>query len=75
MPRIADISDGGQNAWKIFYSRSSILTRMPRAMGTSWITRGSYLPINLFQRQLTYKKIIGGNKFFHRDRHARRAPV
>jgi radical SAM superfamily enzyme YgiQ (UPF0313 family) len=60
--------EGWHTAWKEFYSASSIARRLPRASVTSWITFLSFLPINLFERRLTYEKIIGGKKFFVRDR-------
>ena len=66
---------GWQEAWKMFYSGSSIVRRLPRASMTSWITFAAFLPINLFQRKLTYQKIVGGNKFFNRDRHAKHAAM
>jgi len=62
--------EGWQNAWKGFYSGSSILERLREAPWTSWISAASYLPINLYQRRLTRDKIVGGHRFFVRDRHA-----
>ena len=64
--------EGWQSAWKIFYSGSSILRRAPRALFTSRVTLFGYFPINLYQRRLTDRKIIGGDKFFMRDRHDKR---
>lgn len=67
--------EGWQQAWKNFYSASSIVHRVPRALRTSWFTSASFLPLNLFQRRLTYQKIVGGNKFFRRDRLAKHAAL
>ena len=33
----------------------------------------AFLPLNLYQRRLTYEKIIGGNRFFMRDRREKHA--
>jgi radical SAM superfamily enzyme YgiQ (UPF0313 family) len=59
--------EGWQNAWKWFYSGSSILSRFSHAPGTSLFALTAFLPINLFQRRLTFEKIIGGKKFYRRD--------
>jgi radical SAM superfamily enzyme YgiQ (UPF0313 family) len=59
---------GWQDAWKWFYSGSSILGRLTHAPRTSFFSVLAFLPLNLFQRRLTSEKIIGGNKFFVRDR-------
>jgi radical SAM superfamily enzyme YgiQ (UPF0313 family) len=59
--------DGWQQAWKWFYSGSSILDRFRHAPRTSWFSTIAFLPINFFQRRLTAEKIIGGNRFFLRD--------
>jgi radical SAM superfamily enzyme YgiQ (UPF0313 family) len=61
--------EGWQSAWKIFYSGSSILKRAPRVLSTSTLGLLGFLPVNLYQRRLTRLKILGGNKFFVRDRH------
>jgi len=63
--------EGWQKAWTLFYSGASIAHRLPRALRTSWFSFASFVPINLYQRRLTHRKIVGGNKFFHRDRHAK----
>jgi radical SAM superfamily enzyme YgiQ (UPF0313 family) len=60
--------EGWQNAWKLFYSGSSIVRRSRHAWATSLFALASFFPINLYQRRLTYEKIVGGNKFFVRDR-------
>ena len=65
--------EGWQSAWKIFYSRSSVLRRAPRVLTTSSLGLIGFLPVNLYQRRLTRLKILGGNKFFKRDRHAKPA--
>ena len=59
--------EGWQNAWKWFYSGSSILARLSHAPRTSLFALAAFLPINLFQRRLTYEKILGGHKLFLRD--------
>jgi len=61
--------EGWQSAWKIFYSGSSILKRAPRVLTTSKLGLFGFFPVNLYQRRLTRLKILGGNKFFRRDRH------
>jgi radical SAM superfamily enzyme YgiQ (UPF0313 family) len=61
--------EGWQNAWKGFYSGSSILSRFSHTPRTSLFAMASFLPLNLFQRRLTSEKIVGGHKFFMRDRH------
>jgi radical SAM superfamily enzyme YgiQ (UPF0313 family) len=58
---------GWQNAWKWFYSGSSILARLPQAARTGWFALAAFLPINLFQHRLTAEKIIGGKKLFLSD--------
>jgi radical SAM superfamily enzyme YgiQ (UPF0313 family) len=67
--------EGWQLAWKLFYSGSSVLHRLPPALRTSWFTFASFLPINLFQRRLTYQKIVGGDKFYLRDRREKHASM
>jgi len=66
---VDQLFEGWQSVWPKFYGGSSIMQRASRAMWTSPITFFSYLPINIYQRKLTREKIIGGNKFFMRDRH------
>ena len=61
--------EGWQSAWKIFYSGSSILKRAPRVLSTSTVALVGFFPANWFQRRLTRLKILGGNRFFMRDRH------
>jgi radical SAM superfamily enzyme YgiQ (UPF0313 family) len=61
--------EGWQSAWPMFYSGSSIMRRATRAFFASHVTMIGYFPINLYQRRLTRLKILGGNKFFMRDRH------
>jgi radical SAM superfamily enzyme YgiQ (UPF0313 family) len=65
--------EGWQSAWPSFYGGSSIMRRASRALWTSPITFAAYFPINLYQRRLTRDKIIGGHKFFMRDRHDKQA--
>jgi radical SAM superfamily enzyme YgiQ (UPF0313 family) len=60
--------EGWQNAWKWFYSGSSILSRFSHTPRTSFFALTAFLPLNLFQRRLTSEKIIGGKKLFLRDR-------
>ncbi len=60
--------EGWQSAWKIFYGGSSILKRAPRVLTTSKFGLFAFFPVNLYQRRLTRLKILGGNKFFMRDR-------
>jgi radical SAM superfamily enzyme YgiQ (UPF0313 family) len=61
--------EGWQSAWPMFYSGASILHRASRAFFASHVTMLGFFPINLYQRRLTRLKILGGNKFFMRDRH------
>jgi radical SAM superfamily enzyme YgiQ (UPF0313 family) len=65
--------EGWQNAWKMFYSGSSIMRRSRHGWATSLFTLASFFPINLYQRRLTYKKIVGGDKFYLRDRRSNRS--
>jgi radical SAM superfamily enzyme YgiQ (UPF0313 family) len=65
--------EGWQSAWKMFYSGSSIWRRAPHALFTSRVTLFGYFPVNWYQRRLTRLKILGGNKFFMRDRHENHA--
>jgi len=60
--------EGWQNAWRWFYSGSSIIERFRQAPRTSFFSLAAFLPINLYQRRLTFEKVIGGNRFFMRDR-------
>ena len=60
--------EGWQNAWKWFYSGSSIIERFRQAPRTSLFSLAMFFPINLYQRRLTFEKVIGGNRFFMRDR-------
>ena len=63
--------EGWQQAWKWFYSGSSILDRFRHAPRTSFFATMAFLPLNFFQRRLTAEKIVGGNRFFLRDSDAR----
>lgn len=65
--------EGWKSAWPLFYSGSSIMRRASQALWTSPIMFLGYFPLNLYQRRLTRDKIIGGNKFFMRDRHVKPA--
>jgi len=65
---IEQLFEGWQNAWKRFYSGSSIIDRFRQAPRTSLFSLAAFLPINLYQRRLTFEKIIGKNRFFMRDR-------
>jgi hypothetical protein len=56
-----------QGAWKSFYSTASILDRFRHAPFISLFSLLSFLPLNLHQKRVTAKKIIGGNRFFLRD--------
>lgn len=71
---VEQLFEGWQNAWRWFYSSASILDRFRHAPRTSWFALAAYVPINLFQRRLTSEKIIGGNRFFVRDRHTSHGP-
>jgi radical SAM superfamily enzyme YgiQ (UPF0313 family) len=64
-----ELFEGWQSAWPMFYSASSIMRRASRALFASRVSLVGYFPINLYQRRLTRLKILGGNKFFMRDRH------
>ena len=59
---------GWQHAWKSFYGGSSIIDRFRQAPRTSLFSLAAFLPLNLHQRRLVREKIIGGNRFFARDR-------
>jgi radical SAM superfamily enzyme YgiQ (UPF0313 family) len=60
--------EGLLGAWKSFYSGSSIIGRFAQAPRTSFFSLLAFLPLNLYQRRATSEKLIGGNRFFWRDR-------
>jgi radical SAM superfamily enzyme YgiQ (UPF0313 family) len=64
-----ELFEGWQSAWPMFYSASSIMRRASRALFASRVSLVGYFPVNLYQRRLTRHKILGGQKFFMRDRH------
>ncbi len=66
---VEQLFEGWQSVWPKFYGGRSIMHRASRALWTSPLMFFAYFPINLYQRKLTREKIIGGNKFFMRDRH------
>jgi hypothetical protein len=57
--------EGWQWTWKQFYGGRSILRRF---QGNSLHNLVGYLPINLLLHRLVSRKILGGDKFFSRDR-------
>lgn len=59
---------GWQSTWRAFYSGGSILRRFVRSPFTSLFSLVSFFPLNLHQHRLASKKILGGEKFFLRDR-------
>jgi radical SAM superfamily enzyme YgiQ (UPF0313 family) len=59
---------GWQRTWREFYSGGSILRRFLASGLSSPFSALSFLPLNLYQRRLTHRKILGGDKFFLRDR-------
>jgi radical SAM superfamily enzyme YgiQ (UPF0313 family) len=59
---------GWQRTWREFYSGGSILRRFLASGLSSPFSALSFLPLNLYQRRLTDRKILGGDKFFLRDR-------
>jgi radical SAM superfamily enzyme YgiQ (UPF0313 family) len=62
------LHEGWRWAWREFYSGAAILRRLGRSSTLSLFSLLSFLPLNLHQRRLTEDKILGGNKFFLRDR-------
>lgn len=63
------LHEGWQWIWSEFYSASSILRRFTRLSSfSSLFSLLAYLPLNLHQRTLTTAKILGGDRFFRRDR-------
>lgn len=56
--------EGWRWTWRQFYSARSIVARFRPASLHSAL---SYLPINLLQRSLVNRKILGGDRFFRRD--------
>jgi radical SAM superfamily enzyme YgiQ (UPF0313 family) len=59
---------GWQRTWREFYSVSSIARRFLASGLASPFSALSFLPLNLHQRRLTHRKILGGDRFFLRDR-------
>lgn len=59
---------GWQRSWEAFYGPRSIAERMLRSGGSSLFSALAFLPLNGFQWRLTREKIVGGKKFFLRDR-------
>lgn len=62
----SELRAGWQRAWRDFYSFGSILERWRPRLGTGWLEALAYLPLNAFMRQLTRRKILGGERFFRR---------
>jgi radical SAM superfamily enzyme YgiQ (UPF0313 family) len=57
--------EGWQWTWKQFYGGRSIVRRF---QGNSLHNFVGYLPVNLLLHRLVSRKILGGDKFFSRDR-------
>jgi radical SAM superfamily enzyme YgiQ (UPF0313 family) len=63
------LHEGWQWTWEQFYGASSIARRFVRTSSlASPFSLLAYLPLNLLQRGLTRRKILGGERFFRRDR-------
>lgn len=63
------LHEGWQWTWRQFYGVESIARRFARSSAlASPFSLLAYLPINLHQRRLTRRKILGGERFFSRDR-------
>jgi radical SAM superfamily enzyme YgiQ (UPF0313 family) len=60
--------EGWQRVWSGFYGGRSIARRMLRSAGSSLFSALTFVPLNWRQRRLTEKKILGGDRFFLRDR-------
>jgi radical SAM superfamily enzyme YgiQ (UPF0313 family) len=60
--------EGWQRSWREFYSARGIAGRFIGSGLISPFALASFLPLNLHQRRLTHRKILGGDKFFLRDR-------
>jgi len=61
-----ELRTGWQRAWRDFYSLSSIVARWRPRLGAGWLETLGYLPLNVFMRQLTQRKILRGDRFFRR---------
>ena len=62
------LHEGWQWTWRELYSVSNIARRLARSSAlASPFSLLAYLPVNLHQRQLTRRKILGGERFFQRD--------
>lgn len=59
---------GWQRVWREFYGAGSILSRARRAASTNLFAALAFLPLNLHLHNLTRHKIVGGERFFWRDR-------
>jgi radical SAM superfamily enzyme YgiQ (UPF0313 family) len=62
----AELRAGWQRAWRDFYSLGSIWERWRPRLGAGWLETLGYVPLNVFMRQLTLRKIVGGERFFRR---------
>ena len=60
--------EGWQDTWRRFYSTGAILRRFAGVSFKTAFSILSFFPLNLHQRRLTQDKILGGDKFFLRDR-------
>jgi radical SAM superfamily enzyme YgiQ (UPF0313 family) len=62
------LHEGWQWTWRELYSISNIARRLARSSAlASPFSLLAYLPVNLHQRRLTRRKILGGERFFQRD--------
>ena len=61
-----ELRAGWQRAWRDFYSLGSIVARWRPRLNAGWLETLGYLPLNVFMRQLTQRKILGGDRFFRR---------
>ena len=62
------LHEGWQWTWREFYGVGSIARRLARASAlASPFSLLTYLPLNLHQRRLTRRKILGGERFYSRD--------
>ncbi len=62
------LHEGWQWTWRELYSVSNIARRLARSSAlASPFSLLAYLPVNLHQRRLARRKILGGERFFQRD--------
>jgi radical SAM superfamily enzyme YgiQ (UPF0313 family) len=59
-----ELRDGWMRAWKNFYSWPSIFSRWTLPPRASLGQSAAYLPLNVMQRRLAVRKVVGGHQRF-----------